>query len=135
MDGERARWYTADRKKEILEEMATRLPSAAYEYFSARKEQYHIMREEAEDRARGIASRDFSNLIRRIASGEATPAEVIVESPWPLYEAFEVAVQDVDPDNPHWTHIRQLQAATARAQQRKGRYSRRRRDEEEGDDA
>ena len=82
VDGERARWHTCERKKEILRKLATQLPSEAYEYFVARKEQYHIMREEAEDRAKSIPARDFSKLIEKIESGEVQPAEVIVNGPW-----------------------------------------------------
>ena len=137
VEDKRARWHTAERKKELLEEIATRLPHAAHEYFCARMEQYRIMREEAEDRAKGTPSRDFSNLITRIEQGLATPAEVIIKSPWPLYKAFDVAVAEVDPDNPHWDHIRKLQAATAQASQRRRQQRRwsRRDDEGGGDDA
>ena len=40
VEPERARWYTAIRKKELAEQAATKLPSAAYEYFRCRLEQY-----------------------------------------------------------------------------------------------
>ena len=116
VEHERARWHTATRKKELLEEMATRLRQPAYQYFQARKEQYDIMRELAEDRARGIPIQDFSNLITRIQEGKATEAEILMDAPWPFFEAFDVCVQDADVDNPHWDHIRQLQAAAAKAQ-------------------
>ena len=134
VEHERARWHTATRKKEILEEMATRLSTPAFEYFGSRMEQYRVIREAEEDRARGIAAKDLSELIKRIASGEAKPAEVIIEGPWPLGEALEVAVQDVDINNPHWDHIRQLQAATARAQARRRRWGRRDKAEDGDDD-
>lgn len=129
VEHERARWHTATRKKELLEEMATRLPQAAYQYFQARKEQYDIMRELAEDRARGIPIQDFSNLITRIQEGKATEAEILMNAPWPFFEAFDVCVQDADVDNPHWDHIRQLQAAAAKAQQARNRNRWKPRDE------
>lgn len=137
VEHERARWHTCVRKKELLEEIATQLPHAAHEYFNSRMEQYNIMREEAEDRAKGIPSQDFSNLIDRIEKGEASPAEVLIKAPWPFYKAFDVAVADVDPDNPHWDHIRKLQAATAQASQRRRQQRRwsRRDDDGGGDDA
>ena len=121
VEHERARWHTATRKKELLEEMATRLPQAAYQYFQARKEQYDIMRELAEDRARGIPLQDFSNLITRIQEGKASEAEILMNAPWPFFEAFDVCVQDADVNNPHWDHIRQLQASAAKAQASKRR--------------
>ena len=124
VEHERARYHTATRKKELLEQMATRLPQPAYEYFQARREQYNIQRELAEDRARGIPAQDFSNLIRRIQDGKATEAEILMDSPWPFYEAFDVCVQEADVDNPHWDHIRQLQSAAARAQQGRRRNNR-----------
>ena len=113
VEHERARYHTATRKKELLERMATKLPQPAYEYFQARKEQYSIQRERAEDRAKGIPEQDFSNLIVRIQEGKATEAEILMSTPWPFYEAFNVCVQEADVDNPHWDHIRQLQASAA----------------------
>ncbi len=136
VEHERSRWYTAARKKALIERMSARLPQAAYQYFNSRKEQYTIMRELAEDRAKGIPIQDFSHLITRIQEGKATEAEIIMDAPWPFFEAFNVCVQDADIDNPHWGHIRQLQASAARAQasRRRNRWSSR---EEEGgsDDA
>ncbi len=132
VEHERARWYTADRKKELLEEMATTLRQSAYQYFQARKEQYDIMRELAEDRARGIPIQDFSSLITRIQEGKATEAEILMKAPWPFPEAFSVCAQDADVDNPHWDHIRQLQAAAAKAQMARRRNRWKPRDD--GDD-
>ena len=115
VEHERERWHTAVRQKELLEQMATKLPQAAYEYFQARMEQYAIQRERAEDRARGVPQQDFSDLIERIQEGKATEAEILMSAPWPFYEAFDVCVQEADVNNPHWDHIRQLQASTAMA--------------------
>ena len=121
VEHERARWHTATRKKELVRRLATRLPQAAYEYFEARKEQYTIMRERAEDRAKGIPAQDFSNLITRIQDGKATEAEILTDSPWPFFKAFAVCAQEADVDSPHWVHIRRLYAAAAEAQRRPGR--------------
>ncbi len=121
VERERARWHTATRKKELLEQMATRLAHPAYEYFQARKEQYDIQRELAEDRAKGIPAQDFSNLIGRIQDGKATEAEILTDSPWPFFKAFAVCAQEADVDNPHWAHIRKLYAAAAESQRSRGR--------------
>lgn len=126
VEHERARWHTADRKKELLEQMATKLPHPAYEYFQARREQYDIQREMAEDRAKGIPAQDFSNLIGRIQDGKATEAEILTDSPWPFFKAFAVCAQEADVDSPHWVHIRKLYSAAAEAQRgsRRNRFGR-----------
>ena len=112
VDGERARFYTATRKKEGYEREATQLPTPAYEYFQARLEQYQIQREMAEDRAKGHITTDFSSLIKRIIGKEANTAEIAIAMPWPIQESLWVSMQDADVNNPHWKHIEQLQAGS-----------------------
>ena len=130
VEGERPRWYTAKRKKELLEELAARLPSAAHEYFRCRLEQYNIQRERAEDRARGIPEQDYSELIKKIQDGTANAAEVLSSAPWPFKEAFDVCVQDASEENPHWKHNERMASASALGRkQPRSRWSRR-----EGDD-
>ena len=113
VDGERAKWHTADRKMELVEQLAAKLPASAHEYFECRLEQYKIERERAEDRARGIKEVDFSDLIIRIQDGKATPAEVLESAPWPFKEAFDVCVQDASEENPHWKHNERMASASA----------------------
>ena len=121
VEPERARWYTAIRKKELAEQAATKLPSAAYEYFRCRLEQYAIQRELAEDRAKGLVIVDFSDVIKRIHSKDAPPAEIVTSMPWPFLEAINVAMQDAGDDNPHWNHYERMAASTALANSRKSR--------------
>ena len=45
VERERPRWYTAMRRKEIVEQEATHIDPAAHEYFLCRLEQYSIQRE------------------------------------------------------------------------------------------
>ena len=122
VEPERARWYTAIRKKELAEQAATKLPSAAYEYFRCRLEQYAIQRELAEDRAKGLVIVDFSDVIKRIHSKDAPPAEIVTSMPWPFLEAINVAMQDAGDDNPHWNHYERMAASTALANSRKSRH-------------
>ena len=126
VERDRARWYTAMRKKELLEEMAAGLPSAAHEYFRCRLEQYNIQRERAEDRARGIPEQDCSELIKKIQDGAANAAEVLSSAPWPFKEAFDVCVQDASEENPHWKHNERMASASALGRkQPRSRWSRR----------
>ena len=118
---EAARYHTASRKKDLFEELATKLPSAAYEYFQCRLEQYRILRERAEDRARGIPTADFSDLIKRIQEGSAKPSEIASSLPWPILEALWVSMQDASPDNPHWNHTERMAASAAMANARRKR--------------
>ena len=113
VDGERAKWHTADRKMELVEQLAAKLPASAHEYFECRLEQYRIERERAEDRAKGIREVDFSDLIVRIQDGKVTPAEVLESAPWPFKEAFDVCVQDASEENPHWKHNERMASASA----------------------
>ena len=135
VDGERPRYYTAGRKKEVYEQQATQLPTPAYEYFQARLEQYRIMRELAEDRAKGHIMADFSDLIKRIIGKAANSAEIAIAIPWPIQEALWVSMQDADVDNPHWKHIEALQAGSLMATTARRRRSWRPRVEDGGDDA
>ena len=123
VDADRPRWYTAERKKELAEQEAAVLPSAAYEYFCCRLEQQTIMREEAEDRAKGLLMVDYSELIKRIHKGEAASAEVVESSPWPLKEALAVSMEDAGDDNPHWGHYERMASSTAVGRARRGRSS------------
>ncbi len=135
VEPERARWHTASRKMEVLEELATSLPSAAYEYFQCRLEQYRILRERAEDRAKGIPTADYSDLIRRIQQGEAKPSEIAASLPWPILEALWVSMQDPSPNNPHWTDTERMaaSAAVANARRNRARFSMNRGQSEDGD--
>ena len=100
VDGERPRYYTATRKKEVYEREATQLPTPAFEYFQARLEQYRIQRELAEDRAKGHITADFSDLIKRIIGKAANSAEIAIAIPWPIQESLWVSMQDADVNNP-----------------------------------
>ena len=133
VENERARWHTATRKMEVLEEMAARLPAAAHEYFQCRLEQHNIQRERAEDRARGIAEKDYSELIKAIQDGTAKPAYVLANAPWPFKEAFDVCIQDASEENPHWKHNERMASASALGR-RQPRSKWGRRDREEGGD-
>ena len=121
VEHERPRWYTALRKKALLEREAAKLPSAAYEYFLCRLEQYTINRERAEDRARGLPDQDYSQVITRINDGKATSAEIVNSMPWTFPEALVVAMQDAGDDNPHWNHYERMAANTALANSRRTR--------------
>ena len=134
VEEERPRWHTATRKMELLEEMAARLPAAAHEYFQCRLEQHMIQRERAEDRAKGIAEKDYSELIKAIQDGTAKPAYVISNAPWPFKEAFDVCIQDASEENPHWKHNERMASASALGRrQPRNRWGRR--DREDGDEA
>ena len=133
VEHERARWHTAARKMELLEELAARLPAAAHEYFQCRLEQHNIQRERAEDRARGIAEQDYSELIKAIQDGTAKPAYVLANAPWPFKEAFDVCIQDASEENPHWKHNERMASASALGR-RQPRSKWGRRDREEGGD-
>ena len=135
VDGERPRYYTATRKKEVYEQQATQLPTPAFEYFQARLEQYRIQRELAEDRAKGHITTDFSSLIKRIIGKDANSAEIAIAIPWPIQEALWVSMQDADVNNPHWKHIESLQAGSMLATMGRRRRSWRPRGEDGGDDA
>ena len=104
VEHERARWHTATHKKELLEEMATRLRQPAYQYFQARKEQYDIMRELAEDRAPEHSHPGLLQPDHPYPGGQATEAEILMDAPWPFFEAFDVCVLDADVDNPLGPH-------------------------------
>ena len=133
VDRERARWHTAERKMELVEVLAAKLPAAVHEYFECRLEQYRIERERAEDRARGIREVDYSDLITRIQDGKVKPAEVLEAAPWPFKEAFDVCVQDASEENPHWKHNERMASASALGRrQPRSRWSRR---DEGGDHA
>ena len=121
VERERARWHTDTRKKEVAERLATRLPSAAYEYFRCRKQQYDINRERAEDEAQGVPVVDYSDVIKRIQSKDAPPAEIVTAMPWPFLEALNIAMEDAGDDNPHWTHLERMQASAALANARSKR--------------
>ena len=133
VENERARWHTGTRKMELLEEMAAGLPAAAHEYFQCRLEQHRIQRERAEDRARGIAETDYSELIKAIQDGTAKPAYVLANAPWPFTEAFDVCIQDASEENPHWKHNERMASASALGR-RQPRSKWGRRDREEGGD-
>lgn len=135
VEHERARWHTATRKMDLFEELATQLPSAAYEYFQCRLEQYRILRERSEDRAKGIPTADFSDLIKRIQQGEAKPSEIAASLPWPILEALWVSMQDASPNNPHWTHTERMaaSAAMANAKRNRSRFALNRGQSEDGD--
>ena len=135
VDGERPRYYTAARKKEVYEQEATQLPTPAYEYFQARLEQYRIQRELAEDRAKGHITADFSDLIKRIIGKAANAAEIAIAIPWAIQEALWVSMQDADVNNPHWKHIEALQAGSLMATMGRRRRSWRPRGEDGDDDA
>jgi len=126
VDRDRAKWHTAQRKMELVEELAAKLSASAHEYFECRLEQYKIERERAEDRARGIREVDYSDLIVKIQDGKAKPAEVLEAAPWPFKEAFDVCVQDASEENPHWKHNERMASASALGRrQPRSRWSRR----------
>ena len=132
VEGERARWYTAERNKSRAERDATTLHPSAYEVFKARVEQHTIQREEAKDRAMQYPQRDYSELIKRINSGQATPAEVVTAAPWAFEKAVKLALANAGEDNPYWKHIERLQAGAAAGFNGRRRRSRpRRRDDYE----
>ena len=135
VEHERARWHTATRKMDLFEELATQLPSAAYEYFQCRLEQYRILRERSEDRAKGIPTADFSDLIKRIQQGEAKPSEIAASLPWPILEALWVSMQDASANNPHWNHTERMaaSAAMANAKRNRSRFGLNRGQSEDGD--
>ena len=135
VDGERPRYYTATRKKEVYEREATQLPTPAFEYFQARLEQYRIQRELAEDRAKGHITADFSDLIKRIIGKAANSAEIAIAIPWPIQESLWVSMQDADVNNPHWKHIEALQAGSLMATTGRRRRSWRPRANDGDDDA
>ena len=137
VDGERARWHTCERKKEILEESGH--PAALGGLRVLRGPQGAVPhhagggRGPGQEHSRpGLLQTDREDRVGRGPARRGDRERPL--GPWPLYEAFEVVVQEVDPQNPHWDHIRQLQAATAKAMQRRGRNRWSRRDSEEGGD-
>lgn len=127
LDGyrDRCRWYTAIKKKEIVEQQASNLNTMAYEYFRCRLEQYNIQREEAEDRAQQNPSLDYSNLLKRISLGQARSAEIVSGCPWSMNIAIFLALQNPGEKNPYWDHIERLMGGVARAVQHRSRRARR----------
>lgn len=133
VDHERPRWYTAMKRKEIVEQEATHLDPAAHEYFLCRLEQYSIQREIAEDRAQGNPLIDHSNLLKKLHEGKANPAEIYSDSPWAMRKAIEVCLQNPGKENPYWGHLERMFGGVAAAGG--GRRRTRNRNEETGEAA
>ena len=121
VEGDRPRWYTAGRKKQIAELDAIKLPGPGYEYFQCRLEQYHIKREAAEDLASNRPQKDITGLLERIVEGKAKAEEVFTQGPWATELGVEFAVANAGKDNPHWGHIERMHGQVAERRQRRRR--------------
>ena len=108
VEEDRPRWYTAIRKKELVERFAAWLDNMAFEYFRCRLEQHRIMLEEAEDRARHNPSKDYSQLIKRITTEGAKAADIAANSPWSYVQALELAMMNPGEKNPHMHHVERM---------------------------
>ena len=113
VEHERARWYTADRKKQNAELDAIKLSAEAYEYFQCRLEQYHIQRESSEDTAANRPRKDITGLLERIVEGKAKPEEVFTQGPWATELGVEFAIANAGKENPHWGHIEPMHGQVA----------------------
>ena len=106
--GERAYWYTALRKQQMVDTEAAHLPAAVYQYYLAKLEEFKIQRENEEDRAQGKPTHDHSKLITRLRDGVSKTGEIATQAPWAMVHAVRFALQNPGDKNPFWKHQREM---------------------------
>lgn len=117
----RGRHYTAQRKLLLVEEAASQLTAAAYEYYQTQRQLFDIHREISEDAAQGLPTRDYTDIQKRIRERQATDAEIMTDYTWGLAAGIQFAVANASAKNPYWGWVKDILTQVISSVQEHGR--------------